>query len=162
AFISRKTPIRPGAPCRARTGMWNTPNSGRACSGSSTSSPRRTRSGTSRSGGPTAARSAASSCSATSVWSPGCARRSTAERRRTGRRGRGQVTVWEYHHDVGKSCTGGTVYRGPRLPELDGLYLYADYVTTKIWALGYDFDKKRVVANRPIRDPNVPVFSFGE
>jgi glucose/arabinose dehydrogenase len=70
--------------------------------------------------------------------------------------------IWEYHHDVGKSCTGGTVYRGPRLPELDGLYLYADYVTTKIWALGYDFDKKRVVANRPIRDPNVPVFSFGE
>jgi glucose/arabinose dehydrogenase len=70
--------------------------------------------------------------------------------------------IWEYHHDTGKSMTGGTVYRGRRLPELEGLYLYADYVTAKIWALSYDFDKKRVVANRPIRDPNLPVFSFGE
>jgi glucose/arabinose dehydrogenase len=70
--------------------------------------------------------------------------------------------IWEYHHDVGKSITGGGVYRGQRLPELQGLYLYADYVSTKIWALRYDDKKRRVVANRPIRDPNVPVMSFGE
>jgi glucose/arabinose dehydrogenase len=70
--------------------------------------------------------------------------------------------IWEYHHDVGKSLTGGAVYRGKRLPELEGYYLYADYVTDKIWALQYDPAKKRVVANRPIRDPNVPVMSFGE
>jgi glucose/arabinose dehydrogenase len=70
--------------------------------------------------------------------------------------------IWEYHHDVGKSLTGGHVYRGKLLPELDGYYLYADYVTMKHWALKYDFDKKRVVANRPIPDPNVPVMSFGE
>ena len=43
--------------------------------------------------------------------------------------------IWEYHHDVGKSLTGGTVYRGKRLPELDGAYLYGDYVTGKLWAL---------------------------
>jgi glucose/arabinose dehydrogenase len=70
--------------------------------------------------------------------------------------------IWEYHHDTGKSLTGGTVYRGKRLPELDGHYLYADYVVPRIWALRYDEDKGRVVANRPIRDPNVPVMSFGE
>lgn len=70
--------------------------------------------------------------------------------------------IWEYHHNVGKSITGGHVYRGKRLPELDGLYLYGDYVTTKIWALKYDATKKRVVANRPIRDPNLPILSFGE
>ena len=70
--------------------------------------------------------------------------------------------IWEYHHDVGKSITGGSVYRGQRLPELQGAYLYADYVSTRIWALRYDDKKRRVVANRPIRDRNVPVMSFGE
>jgi glucose/arabinose dehydrogenase len=70
--------------------------------------------------------------------------------------------IWEYHHNVGKSLTGGNVYRGKLLPELDGHYLYGDYITTKIWALRYDEEKKRVVANRPIQDPNVPILSFGE
>ena len=70
--------------------------------------------------------------------------------------------IWEYHHNVGKSITGGHVYRGKRLPELDGYYLYGDYITTKIWALQYDEQKKRVTANRPIRDPNVAILSFGE
>jgi glucose/arabinose dehydrogenase len=70
--------------------------------------------------------------------------------------------IWEYHHDIGKSCTGGTVYRGGRLPELQGYYLYADYISNKIWALRYDEAKRRVVANRRIRDPNVPVLSFCE
>jgi hypothetical protein len=70
--------------------------------------------------------------------------------------------IWEYHHDLGKSNTGGAVYRGKLLPELEGMYLYADYVTTKIWALSYDEAKGRVVANRPIPDPHVPVMSFGE
>jgi glucose/arabinose dehydrogenase len=70
--------------------------------------------------------------------------------------------IWEYHHDIGKSITGGMVYRGQRLPELQGYYLYADYVSARIWALRYDEGKGRVVANRPIRDPNMPVMSFGE
>jgi glucose/arabinose dehydrogenase len=70
--------------------------------------------------------------------------------------------LWEYHHDVGKSLTGGSVYRGTRLPELDGYYLYGDYVTSKIWALRYDDAKGRVTANRPIKDPGRAVFSFGE
>jgi glucose/arabinose dehydrogenase len=70
--------------------------------------------------------------------------------------------IWEYRHDVGKSLTGGLVYRGRRLPELDGWYLYADYVTAKVWALRYDEDRRRVVANWPIQGPNVPVLSFGE
>ncbi len=70
--------------------------------------------------------------------------------------------IWEYHHDVGKSNTGGFVYRGKELPELRGLYLYADYVSNKIWALKYDEAKRRVVANRRIPDPNRPILSFGE
>lgn len=70
--------------------------------------------------------------------------------------------IWEYHHDVGLSITGGNVYRGKRLPELEGAYVYADYVTAKIWALWYDKEKKRVVANRPIGDRRLPILSFGE
>lgn len=70
--------------------------------------------------------------------------------------------IWEYHHDLGKSITGGGVYRGKRLPELEGHYLYADYVSGKIWALLYDETKRRVVANRPIRDRGLPILSFGE
>jgi glucose/arabinose dehydrogenase len=71
--------------------------------------------------------------------------------------------IWEYHHDVGKSITGGSVYRGKRLPELDGAYLYADYVTAKIWALRYDPDSKRVTANQEIPfSQKLPIMSFGE
>jgi glucose/arabinose dehydrogenase len=70
--------------------------------------------------------------------------------------------IWEYHHDVGKSITGGSVYRGKALPELEGHYVYADYVTSKIWALKYDDKAGRVTANRPIKDPAKPVLSFGE
>jgi glucose/arabinose dehydrogenase len=70
--------------------------------------------------------------------------------------------IWEYHHDVGKSITGGHVYRGKALPELDGMYLYADYVSGKLWALKYDEAKKRVVANRPITSKNLPIMSYGE
>ena len=70
--------------------------------------------------------------------------------------------IWEYHHDVGKSITGGGVYRGKALPELDGYYLCADYVSSKIWSLKYDEKAGRVTEWRSIKDPNKPVMSFGE
>lgn len=70
--------------------------------------------------------------------------------------------IWEYHHDLGKSITGGNVYRGKRLPMLDGAYLYGDYLTNKLWALRYDEKKGRVTANQPIADPGIPMLSFGE
>lgn len=71
--------------------------------------------------------------------------------------------IWEYHHDVGKSITGGLVYRGKQIPELVGAYLYADYVAGKLWALFYDPAKRHVTANRAIPLPKaIPVMSFGE
>jgi len=70
--------------------------------------------------------------------------------------------IWEYHHDIGKSITGGFVYRGDRVSELEGMYVYADYVSGRIWALRYDEKAKRVVANQPIKSKNLPILSFGE
>jgi len=70
--------------------------------------------------------------------------------------------IWEYHHDVGKSITGGGVYRGRQIPELRGAYVYADYVSTRTWALRYDAARQRVVGNHPIHSERLAVLSFGE
>lgn len=70
--------------------------------------------------------------------------------------------IWDYPHEVGKSITGGYVYRGRKVPALVGSYLYADYVTGQIWALRYDHEKKQVLSNRTIREKGSPVITFGE
>jgi glucose/arabinose dehydrogenase len=47
--------------------------------------------------------------------------------------------VWDYPHGggafEGKSITGGFIYRGTSLPELDGKYVFADFVSGNIWSL---------------------------
>lgn len=47
--------------------------------------------------------------------------------------------VWDYGRGggafEGQSVTGGFIYRGTALPELDGKYLFADYVSGNIWSL---------------------------
>lgn len=70
----------------------------------------------------------------------------------------------EYPHtdDWGKSITGGAVYRGQRVPILTGMYLYGDYVSGRLWALKLDDDTMQVVANRPIKWQQLPVFTFGQ
>lgn len=45
------------------------------------------------------------------------------------------LPVAEYGHDVGQSVTGGTVYRGPSIPALDGKYVYADFATGRYWTV---------------------------
>lgn len=46
--------------------------------------------------------------------------------------------IWEYSHGSECSITGGYVYRGPSVPELQGKYIYGDYCSSKIWSLEYD------------------------
>lgn len=71
--------------------------------------------------------------------------------------------VWEYHHDVGKSITGGCIYRGQRLPEIAGCYLYADYISGKLWALKYDYAAAKPVTNFALQSyNNAPIIAFGQ
>ena len=46
--------------------------------------------------------------------------------------------VHEYNHSLGQSITGGYVYRGRKMKRLEGVYVYADYVSGTIWGLQYD------------------------
>ena len=51
---------------------------------------------------------------------------------------KGAGVVWpvaEYAHPVGESVTGGYVYRGVAFPSAQGLYIFGDYATGKIWTL---------------------------
>lgn len=70
--------------------------------------------------------------------------------------------VWEYDHQVGRSITGGHVYRGSKIPELQGAYLYADYITGRIWALKLDESGKKPVQNLSVATTGIPVMAFGE
>jgi uncharacterized repeat protein (TIGR03806 family) len=44
----------------------------------------------------------------------------------------------EHHHSEARSLTGGRVYRGDRLPELRGAYVYGDWSTGRVWGLKHD------------------------
>ena len=70
--------------------------------------------------------------------------------------------IWEYGREDGKSIIGGHVYRGKSVPALAGAYLYADYVSGRIWALWYDAKSRQVLANRLLRKSGQPVTTFGE
>lgn len=67
--------------------------------------------------------------------------------------------------DVGKSVTGGYVYRGDRLPELVGFYVYADYETGRIWGVRAN-EQGEALQNGELvdlnRNPRINVASFGE
>lgn len=50
--------------------------------------------------------------------------------------------IHEYNHGEGLSVTGGIVYRGAKIPDLKGAYIYGDFVLGKIWALRAGDDGK--------------------
>lgn len=51
-----------------------------------------------------------------------------------------------YAHDEGScSITGGFVYRGKAMPELDGWYVYGDFCSKKVWALNTSDDSDPVL-----------------
>lgn len=72
--------------------------------------------------------------------------------------------VWQYDHRIGRSITGGRVYRSSRVGELNGKYLYADYVTGVVWALSFDPTNHKATANEQVFSGGapIPVLAFGE
>jgi len=49
------------------------------------------------------------------------------------------LPIFEYNHTNGdRSITGGYVYRGTAIPELEGAYIYGDFVSGRVWALQYE------------------------
>ena len=71
-----------------------------------------------------------------------------------------ELPVTEYTHGAnGCSITGGYAYRGRQFPALDGVYLYADYCTGKIWGLAQDGGGWR---SRELLNSGRNISSFGE
>ncbi|MCI0539536.1 MAG: PQQ-dependent sugar dehydrogenase, partial [Verrucomicrobiales bacterium] len=68
--------------------------------------------------------------------------------------------TFEHPHSEAASITGGSVYRGKRLRDLVGAYIYGDFETGKIWALRHD--GARVTSQQELVDTAFKVVSFGE
>lgn len=68
--------------------------------------------------------------------------------------------IAEYDHSFGISVTGGFVYRGEKLPEWSGIYLYGDYGSGLIWGLFRD--QTGNWQNRLLFQTGATITSFGE
>ncbi|MCX5661864.1 MAG: PQQ-dependent sugar dehydrogenase [Planctomycetota bacterium] len=67
--------------------------------------------------------------------------------------------IVDYSHNAGVCVTGGYVYRGKKIPALEGAYLYGDFGRGTIWAIHYEPGKPV----KPMVLGNVPALaSFGE
>ncbi|XP_019618716.1 PREDICTED: HHIP-like protein 1 isoform X3 [Branchiostoma belcheri] len=79
-----------------------------------------------------------------------------------------------YGHDVGKSVTGGYVYRGCLYPNLNGQYIYGDFWNGKLFSLTEDKERgvwnnreicagSAAICNNELQGSYVPdILSFGE
>lgn len=65
----------------------------------------------------------------------------------------------EYSHAEGCSITGGYVYRGEELPDLQGVYFFADYCSGVIWS-SYR-DASGIWQTNPFMESGLTVSSFG-
>lgn len=67
--------------------------------------------------------------------------------------------IWEYDHSLGQSITGGYTYYGENNPSLNGIYIYGDFVSGKIWGLWLGEDQE--VENVELLDTDLMISSFG-
>lgn len=68
--------------------------------------------------------------------------------------------VFQYSHDNGDvSITGGYVYRGNNIPQLQGRYVYGDFVSGRIWSFSAELSSNP--DNELIEDTDLNIASFG-
>jgi glucose/arabinose dehydrogenase len=65
----------------------------------------------------------------------------------------------EHSHSEARSLTGGQVYRGTRLPDLVGAYVYGDWSTGRIWGIKHDGAK--AIWHRDLVDTPFNITGFG-
>lgn len=71
------------------------------------------------------------------------------------------LPVFEYaHREAGCAITGGYVYRGEEIPELRGMYVFADYCRGRVHALELDGTRVVGLVDLGVHVPLLP--SFGE
>ena len=66
---------------------------------------------------------------------------------------------FEYGRNKGGSITGGYVYRGSKIPEYAGKYIYGDFVSGRIWALTPQNNTS--IEHIEIANTNLGISSFG-
>lgn len=76
--------------------------------------------------------------------------------------------IQEYGHAFGVSITGGYVYRGCAIPDLKGVYFYADFQSSRIWSFRYNgvsissFEERTAELDPPGALAINSIASFGE
>ena len=71
-----------------------------------------------------------------------------------------ELPINEYDHSLGSAVTGGYVYRGKQFPQLVGTYLFADYGSSRIWALTET--NRGTWGSAELLQPGFNISSFGE
>ena len=67
--------------------------------------------------------------------------------------------IAEYSHDLGCSVIGGYVYRGPTQPQLEGVYIFGDWCSGRIFTLEVD---GATISPKNVLESGLQVSSFGE
>ena len=67
----------------------------------------------------------------------------------------------DYNHSVGKSITGGYIYRGQRYPVINGVYFYGDFSSGRLWA-AWQPSPTATLQTAEIKQTDFNIASFGE
>jgi putative heme-binding domain-containing protein len=68
--------------------------------------------------------------------------------------------VKDHHHSEANSVIGGPVYRGGKLTDLDGAFVYGDYITGTIWSVRQEADGS--YSNATLCDTDLRIVAFTE